>query len=137
MTCFRQGLVLPNEEEDDSTCRVCKEKTQNMEHVLSCWRVALANGRYTWRNNRVLEELTTTINNHMNPEAANMSHKLFCRWTKNENRIKTYNWPLLVHRQNILGIDDDWIVVAYLLSWQSNYPKFIKGMGQRPDIVLL
>ncbi|GFO44179.1 chemosensory receptor a [Plakobranchus ocellatus] len=38
---------------DDSTCPLCQGR-QTTEHVLSSCKVALSQGRYTWKNNRVL-----------------------------------------------------------------------------------
>ena len=32
-----------------------------MEHIFSSCKVSLANGRYTWRHNRVLKELVLAI----------------------------------------------------------------------------
>ncbi|GFN98801.1 polyprotein [Plakobranchus ocellatus] len=41
---------------DYPTSKVC-EGWQTTEHVLSSCKVALSQGRYTWRHNRVLQEL--------------------------------------------------------------------------------
>ena len=56
----KTNLVRWNKE-TDPTCPLCNDTQQTMEHVLSSCRVALANGRYTWRHNRVLEELARAI----------------------------------------------------------------------------
>ena len=56
----KTNLVRWNKE-TDPTCPLCNDTQQTMEHVLSSCRVALANGRYTWRHNRVLEELAKAI----------------------------------------------------------------------------
>ncbi|GFN77150.1 reverse transcriptase [Plakobranchus ocellatus] len=45
---------------DDPTCSLCQGK-QTTEHVLSSCKVALSQGRYTWRHNRVLQELAMAI----------------------------------------------------------------------------
>src|SRR3984885_11851233 len=41
---------------NDDKCPLCQEK-QTLEHVLSACKVSLAQGRYTWRHNKVLYEL--------------------------------------------------------------------------------
>ena len=43
--------------ENDPTCPQCNDKPQTLEHVLNSYKIALGNRRYTWRHNRVLEEL--------------------------------------------------------------------------------
>ncbi|GFO27354.1 polyprotein [Plakobranchus ocellatus] len=45
---------------DDPTCPLCQNR-QTTEHVLSSCKVALSQGRYTWRHNRVLQELASVI----------------------------------------------------------------------------
>ncbi|GFN86204.1 reverse transcriptase [Plakobranchus ocellatus] len=46
---------------DDPTCPLCQGR-QTTEHVLSSCKVALSQGRYTWRHNRVLQEFASAIN---------------------------------------------------------------------------
>ncbi|GFN86663.1 reverse transcriptase [Plakobranchus ocellatus] len=45
---------------DDPACPLCQGR-QITEHVLSSCKVALSQGRYTWRHNRVLQELVSVI----------------------------------------------------------------------------
>ncbi|GFO33996.1 polyprotein [Plakobranchus ocellatus] len=45
---------------DNPTCPLCREK-QTIEHILSSCKVALIQGRYTWRHNKVLQELAIAI----------------------------------------------------------------------------
>ncbi|GFN83457.1 reverse transcriptase [Plakobranchus ocellatus] len=45
---------------DDPTCPLCQGR-QTTEHVRSSCEVALSQGRYTWRHNRVLQELASVI----------------------------------------------------------------------------
>ncbi|GFO43695.1 cathepsin d [Plakobranchus ocellatus] len=45
---------------DDPKCPLCQGR-HTTEHVLSSCKVALSQGRYTWRHNRVLQELASVI----------------------------------------------------------------------------
>ena len=45
---------------EDPTCPPCNGR-QTTEHVLSSCKVARSQGRYTWRHNRVLQELAVAI----------------------------------------------------------------------------
>ncbi|GFO08023.1 polyprotein [Plakobranchus ocellatus] len=44
----------------DPTCLLCQGR-QTTVHVLSSCKVALSQGRYTWRHNKVLQELASVI----------------------------------------------------------------------------
>ena len=46
---------------EDPTCLLCNGSRQTTEHVLSSRRVALSQGRYIWRHNRVLQVLAVVI----------------------------------------------------------------------------
>ncbi|GFO24574.1 polyprotein [Plakobranchus ocellatus] len=48
------------EKTDNPTCPLCQGR-QTTEHVLSSCKVALLQGRYTWRHNRVVQELASVI----------------------------------------------------------------------------
>ena len=45
---------------EDPTFPLCQGR-QTTEHVLSSCKIALSQGRYTWRQNRVLQELATIM----------------------------------------------------------------------------
>ena len=45
---------------DDPSCPLCK-KTATLQHILSSCNVALTQGRYTWRHNKVLRELADVL----------------------------------------------------------------------------
>ena len=57
---------------EDPTCPLCNGR-QTTEHVLSSCKVALSQGRYRWRHNRVLQELAVVISiakgHNTHPEA--------------------------------------------------------------------
>ena len=55
-------------EESDPTCPLCNDKLKTLEHVLISCKTALGNGSYTWRHNRVLNELVRFIKNYMKSE---------------------------------------------------------------------
>ena len=65
--------------ESDPTCPLSNEKPQTLEHVLSSCKTALANGRYPWRHNRVLDKLVRIIRNLMMPESNKSTQKFITR----------------------------------------------------------
>ena len=79
--------------ESDPTCSLCNEKPQTLEHVLSSCKTALANGRYTWRHNSVLDELFRIIRNLMMTES-NRSTQKFVTERGKICRFKEIDLPL-------------------------------------------
>ena len=135
----KTNLVKWNKE-TDPTCPLCNDKRQTMEHVLSSCRVALANGRYTWRHNRVLEELAKAIFFHQKsqpkepvPDSIFVSEGGERRWIGRSLGLTEEN----AGSANLLGSTRDRIVAADLPGeWRENYPDIVKETGQRPDIVV-
>ena len=126
---------------DDPNCPLCMTeqvaKPQTMEHVLSSCPVALADQRYTWRHNRVLEELTTAINTNLTPETTNKPYVAFVNekgetWKKNK---ELPNREAVVGR-NLLGFANGWQVAADLPNWRAAYPEAIRQKNQKPDLVV-
>ena len=120
--------------ENDPMCPLCKEKPQTMDHVLSSCKIALANGRYTWRHNKVLTELARSIKEQMQPETKD-SALTFVTEGKKKKWVASKKMPEISVGRNLIGTSEEWSMSADLPEWQS-YPEFIKKTGQRPDIVL-
>ena len=101
-----------------------------MEHVLSSCRVALANGRYTWRHNRVLEELARAIFFHQKSQPKEpVPAPIFIteggkrRWIGRSQGVTEETSG----SANLLGSTRDWIVAADLPGeWRENYPDVVK-----------
>ena len=110
---------------------------QKLEHVLGSCKTAFGNGRYTWRHNRVLEELVEFIKNYMKSEPTISSNK----FASEKSRIYAGSKQTIKHRavpgQKLLGSSRDWKVSVDQPGWHNNYPKTISSKGLRPNIVLL
>ena len=121
--------------ESDPTCPLCNVKPQTLEHVLSSCKTALANGRYTWRHNSVLDELVRIIRNLSQPR-----NKSTQKFVTERSKIYVGSKKSTYHRaipgQNLLGLDDNWKVSVDLPGWRNDYQKIISNKGLRPDIVL-
>ncbi|GFO20742.1 reverse transcriptase [Plakobranchus ocellatus] len=119
---------------DDPTCPLCQGR-QTTEHVLSSCKVALSQRRYTWRHNRVLQELASVISaaeGKIPPSSA--SSTIFTT----EGGVK--NWhggsiTINTHRKGLLDSGDDWVVSADLPEWE-RHPDVIRKTALRPDIVI-
>ena len=60
ISCPQTQIWYGGERKRDPTCPLCQGR-QTTEHVLSSCKIALSQGRYTWRHNRVLQELAAII----------------------------------------------------------------------------
>ncbi|GFN79705.1 polyprotein [Plakobranchus ocellatus] len=108
---------------------------QTTEHVLSSCKVALSQGRYTWRHNRVLQELASVISTakgEIHPSST--SSTVFIT----EGGVKKWHGgsvPINTHRKGLLDGCDDWVVSADLPEWE-RHPDVIRKTALRPDIVI-
>ena len=96
----------------------------------------LANGRYTWRHNSVLDELVRIIRNLMMPESNKSTKKFVTGGGKIYVGSKKWTYHRDIPGQNLLRLGDNWKVSADLPDWRNDYPKIISSKGLRPDIVL-
>ncbi|GFS09244.1 reverse transcriptase [Elysia marginata] len=119
---------------DDPTCPLCYSR-QTTEHVLSSCKVALSQGRYTWRHNRVLQELASVISTakgQSNPPSPNFT--IFTteggarKWCGRSNTASN-------QKKGLLDGCNDWEVSADLPEWDK-HPEVIRRTTLRPDIVI-
>ncbi|GFN99830.1 polyprotein [Plakobranchus ocellatus] len=119
---------------DDPTCPLCQGR-QTTELVLSSCKVALSQGRYTWRHNRVLQELASVISTakgEIHPSST--SSTVFIT----EGGVKKCHGgsiPINTHRKGLLDGCDDWVVSADFHEWE-RHPDVIRKTALRPDIVI-
>ena len=123
--------------ESDFTCPLCNDKPQSLEHVLSSSKTTFGNGRYSWRHNRVLEELVKFIKNYMKSEPTISTQK----FVSESGRIYGGSEQTINHRdvpgQNLLGSSGNREVSADIPGWHNDYSKTISSKSLRPDIVFL
>ncbi|GFS09954.1 polyprotein [Elysia marginata] len=110
---------------DDPTCRLCHGR-QTTEHVLSSCKVALSQGRYTWRHNRVLQDFASVISTakgQSNPPSP--SFTIFTteggarKWCGRSSNTASNQ------RKGLLDGCVDWEVSADLLEW-NKHPEVIR-----------
>ncbi|GFN90950.1 polyprotein [Plakobranchus ocellatus] len=113
---------------DDLTCPPCQgRQTTKHVHALSSCKVALSQGRYTWRHNRVLQELTSV-------EGKSTSSTVFTT----EGGVKKCHGGSITmntHRKGLLEGCDDWLVSVDLPEWE-RHPGVMRKTALRPDIVI-
>ena len=119
---------------EDPTCPLCQAR-QTTEHVLSYRKIALSQGRYTWRHNRVLQELAAIISTAKGETTLPKTNALI--FTTEGGAKSWHGTPVRTTNpiKCLLEGCDDWDVSADLPEWDS-HPSLIKATRLRPDIVI-
>jgi hypothetical protein len=119
----RWGLV------EDPRCPLC-DKKGTMEHVLSSCQVALTQGRYRWRHDKVLQELASTLDRERRRKRETKKTREWISFVKEGQTRKTPP----VTSTSVLDESDHWEMKADL-GRRLVFPDIVHTT-QRPDIVI-
>ena len=120
---------------DDPSCPLCSGK-QTVEHVLSCCKIALSQGRYTWRHNQVLKVLVEAIEFNMAHFRGRQAETaLVFRSSGGKSCWPRTRVPLSKSKEDDMASAEDLECIADLPG-KGSYPDLIKRTQLRPDIVL-
>ncbi|GFS08981.1 reverse transcriptase [Elysia marginata] len=109
---------------DDHTRTLCHGR-QTTERVLSSCKVVLSQGRYTWRHNRVLQELASAISTAKDSSTHLRQTSQYLQQRAGLRHVVVSN-----QRKGLLGGCDDWEVSADLQEWV----KRLKSLGKPPTL---
>ncbi|XP_063694224.1 uncharacterized protein LOC134825946 [Bolinopsis microptera] len=139
-TLLTPSMVSKWSEDEDGKCKLCEERMGTIQHILAGCKVALSQGRYRWRHDKVLKQISEQVVFHC------------------DRRVNTYKNKAGNGRQFIdfvpagrrkAGTDDrkesrgfgilsgyrDWIVLSDL-EGQLKFPSEIVETRLRPDLVI-
>lgn len=114
----------------DPSCKLC-QRPANLEHVLSSCRIALRDGRYTWRHDQVLQVIAQTVDTErkkVRPSQKKLTFISFCKAGGKKGGKQDQS-------QGILATATDWQLAADV-GTQLKFPPEIATTSSRPDIVL-
>ena len=119
---------------EDPTCPLCQGR-QTIEYALSSCKIALSRRRYTWRHNRVFQELATIINMAQGQTTFLEIKVLIFTIDRGFKSCQGRSFKITSQGKCLLAGCDDWEVSADLPKWASN-PSIIKGIRLRPDVMV-
>ncbi len=115
----------------EAACPLCS-KLQTLDHVLSACKVALGQGRYTWRHNQVLRALKDEVSDAISRAKPGQVRRTAVAFVKEGEKGRR---PPKPRARSGLDGADDWSL-ACDLKGEGRYPSAITDSGLRPDLVL-
>ncbi|KAL5247864.1 hypothetical protein ACHWQZ_G019680 [Mnemiopsis leidyi] len=70
-TLVTPSLAAKWDEAKDGMCRLCRTERGTLQHILSGCKVALEQGRYTWRHDKVLNQIQSQVAYHLDKRVNN------------------------------------------------------------------
>ena len=117
---------------DENKCKLCNENA-SLRHILSSCRVALQQGRYTYRHNKVLKELAYWIEARRieaNRKTARKAGRIQFIKSGEKAKVKPHTAA-----NSFLDGGKDWLMRVDLQN-QLKFPEEIAVTAQRPDLII-
>ena len=54
-------MVSKWSEDEDGKCKLCEDNMGTIQHILADRKVALSQGRYRWRHDKVLKQISEPV----------------------------------------------------------------------------
>ncbi|KAI8513341.1 hypothetical protein Bbelb_099800 [Branchiostoma belcheri] len=119
---------------NEETCLLCGMERADLKHILSSCKIALQQGRYTWRHNRALRQIAITLENVRRESAGTETSWQPIQFVRGGQRPKE-----AAPRSNNIGggplSRGKWKLLADLDS-QLRFPEDICVTSLRPDLVM-
>ena len=140
-TLITPSLAAKWDEAEDGMCRLCTNEVGTVQHILSGCKVALEQGRYTWRHDKVLNQIHNQVAYHLNNRVNNPK-----RSVNTQKRdipfvragAKGKEMPPKCQNRSGMGIlteARDWILLADV-NGQLKFPAEVATTRLRPDLII-
>ena len=139
-TLVTPSLALKWNEEEDGICKLCRTEVGTAQHILSGCKVALEQGRYTWRHDKVLNQIHGQVAYHIDKRVNNPK-----RPTRSRNGeipfvkagVKGKEVPKRQYRSGmgILTEAKDWVLLADV-NGKLKFPSEVATTRLRPDLII-
>ena len=115
---------------EDPSCKLCG-KPANLEHVLSSCKIALSDGRYTWRHDQVLKAIAEKVDTARRQSRHVKNKMTFISFEKAGEK----KGEVRKQSQGLLGTAGDWQMEADIHG-RLKFPEDVAVTNSRPDLVL-
>ena len=138
-TLLTPSLVSKWAEDEDGMCKLCLSSVGTIQHILSGCKLALGQGRYRWRHDKVLRQIMVQVEYHCTNRANNPKRR-----TKNNKevtfvaegcKVKPKKNKTVYNDMGLLSDAKDWVVLSDL-GKQLKFPGNIAETTLRPDLVI-
>ena len=140
-TLITPAMATKWNESEDGNCKLCTVSRGTIQHILSGCQVALQQGRYRWRHDKVLKQIHGQVTYHVekrvnNPKRSTRLKRDEIRFVPAGRKEKTESgkrksWSDV----GILSEARDWVVLADL-GRQLKFPAEIANTRLRPDLIM-
>ena len=141
-TLITPSLASKWDESEDGKCKLCDDALGSLKHILSGCRVALHQGRYTWRHNKVLRQISQQVMFHCENRVNNPRRPIEKKTPLGSiNFVVAGSRPKVVEEERkrgdfgILSEAKDWRVISDL-EGQLSFPAEIAKTRLRPDLII-
>ena len=142
-TLITPSLASKWDENEDGKCKLCEDALGSLKHILSGCIVALHQGRYTWRHNKVLRQISQQVIFHCENRVNNPRRPLAQKSpVGNINFVAAGTRPQVAEGAKpknvgfgILSEARDWRVICDL-GGQLSFPSEIAKTRLRPDLII-
>ena len=139
-TLLTPSMVSKWSEDEDGKCKLCEERMGTIQHILAGCKVALSQGRYRWRHDKVLKQISEQVVFHCDRRVNTYKNKAgdgrqFIDFVPAGRRKAGSDDRKESRGFGILGGSRDWIVLSDI-DGQLKFPSEIVETRLRPDLVI-
>ena len=139
-TLVTPSLAVKWDEAEDGMCRLCATEVGTVQHILSGCKVALEQGRYTWRHDKVLIQIQNQVAYHLdnrvnNPKRPVSTQKRDIPFVRAGAKGKEMPNRQYRSGMGILTEARDWVLLADV-NGQLKFPSEVATTRLRPDLII-
>ena len=139
-TLVTPSIAVKWDEAEDGMCKLCSSERGTIQHILSGCKVALEQGRYTWRHDKVLNQIRSQVAYHLDKRVNNPKRSISLQSSKVEfvsAGAKVKGIPRCHNRSGmgILTEARDWVLLADV-NGQLKFPSEVVTTRLRPDLII-
>lgn len=139
-TLVTPSLAVKWNDDEDGKCKLCGTEAGTAQHILSGCSVALQQGRYTWRHDKVLNQIQSQVAYHIDKRVNNPKRSISQQRSEVpfvKAGVKGKDLPKRQYQSGmgILTEARDWVLLADV-NGQLKFPSMVATTRLRPDLII-